>query len=491
MLAKKLLKPQVISNIQTYFNILLTIMAPLIKLFSSLVAIGVLWISTVLAAGIDHFEVSFTPESAQLWESIDIEIQAVDKNNSIVTDYDGTILVFSETDPEVVLPDELNQNTYTFVEADQWVIRFENAIRFQQMGLQDIHVYDLNDDSVFGIGEANIDKKEVLDTLEIDILSPQHNITVGEKSIRVSGTTQKNYQVNIIVNDENRAQTTSNNDGVFEYDVELFEWENTLTAQVLDADSNVIGISQDVKVLVASNLPSFKGITYSPEIVETGSSVDIEVVGSAGLIEANIIMNDIVSSLTETSDWVYTTTIIAPDTAGTYAIDITLKDELQHELNQLAVESIDVIQTEEPILNSGDTEPVEVTTVEIEPTPTEAPDLLVSDLKVVELKSKSILTWSATEWADSYKIYKKATKESNYELVDTIEETHYEVAITWDEIKYDYFAVQAVSQDSEEAQLYEWALSDATKVKTGPEMLLLLLASLFIGWFILITKKRA
>ena len=451
---------------------------------------SVLWLGSVFAAGIDHFEVSFTPESAQLWESIDIEIKAVDKNNVVVDDYDGTILVFSETDPEVVLPDELNQNTYTFVEADQGMIRFENAIRFQQMGLQDIHVYDLNDDSVFGLGEANIEKQEVLDSLEIDILSPQHNITVGEKSIRISGTTQKNYQVHIIVNDENKAQTTSNNDGVFEYDVELSEWENTLVAQVLNADNNVIGASEEVKVLVASNLPSFKWLSYSPEEIETWASVDIEVVATAGLVSANIILNDIVSELSETSDGVYTTTIVAPSNAGAYAIDISLTDELQHELNQLAVESIEVIQPEEPVLNAGDTEPVKITTVEIE-TPSEAPELIVADLKVTELKSKSILTWSATDWADAYKIYKKALKTDEYELVDTIEETHYEIAITGDEVKYDYFAVQAVAQESDEAQLYEWALSDATKVKTGPEMLLLLIASLFIGWFVFIIKKRA
>jgi hypothetical protein len=36
--------------------------------------------------------------------------------------------------------------------------------------------------------------------------------------------------------------------------------------------------------------------------------------------------------------------------------------------------------------------------------------------------------------------------------------------------------------------LYEWSLSDATKVKTGPEMIILLLLSLFLGWLVFIVK---
>jgi len=465
-------------------------MAFLLKLFQTLCVIGVLWISNVLAAWIDHFEVSFTPESAQLWESIDIEIQAVDKNNAVVTDYDGTILVFSETDPEVVLPDELNQNTYTFTETDQGVIRFENAIGFQETDLQDIHVYDLNDDSVFGIGEVNIEKSQTADVQEISILSPQNNITVGEKNIKVSWSTQKNHQVNIIVNSQNVWQSTSNNDGLFEYEVELSEWENTLTSEVLNADGDIIGVSQSIQVLVTSNLPSFKWITYTPDLIEVGDSINIELIGTPDLIEVNIIMNDVVYPLQEGVEWTYTATITAPSKAGTYAIDITLKDELQHELNLLAAESIAVNAASTPPLNSGDTETIQQTSSEL-PTSKTDDTLIVEDLKVTELKSKSILTWSATEGADMYKIYKKATKEDEYELIETIAETHYEVAITGDEIKYDYFAVQAISQEDDDAELYEWALSDATKVKTGPEMLLLLLASLFIGWFILIIKKRA
>jgi len=46
-------------------------------------------------------------------------IEAVDKNNSIVNDYKGMILIFSESDPEAQLPIILQENTYTFKSSDQ------------------------------------------------------------------------------------------------------------------------------------------------------------------------------------------------------------------------------------------------------------------------------------------------------------------------------------------------------------------------------------
>ncbi|MCH2189213.1 hypothetical protein MK079_05305 [Candidatus Gracilibacteria bacterium] len=468
-------------------------MTAFIRLFFTLSVALFFGMTSVFAAGIDHFEITFTPDTAQLGESIDVEIRAVDKNNVVVQDYNGTILVFSETDPEVILPDELNQNTYTFVASDQGVIRFENAIRFQQTGTQDIHVYDLNDDTVFGIGEAQIDKKTVQEELVIDILSPQHNITVADANTKVSGTTQKNHQIKIIINDEseNAVETTSNNDGIFEQDIELQEGQNSIVAHVLDADKNVIGTSDTLQILLASNLPSFKGLTYSPaENIETGMSVDVELIATQGLVEASIILNDIVYPLSETSEGKYTTTVVAPSEAGTYAIDVILKDELQHELNELAVASMDVIPSPEPELNAGDTETVATETIKEAP---QAPDLSVSNLKVVELKSKSILTWDEVEAADSYNIYKKSGEATEYELVDNIKENRYEVAITGDEIKYDYFAVQAVAdaEENSEVELYEGALSDATKVKTGPEMILLLVLSLLLAAGFVFMKKRA
>jgi len=57
---------------------------------------------------------------------MDLTIKAVDKNWAPVTDYQGTVLIFSNTNPEASLPIVLKDSTYTFTESDQWVRKFEN-----------------------------------------------------------------------------------------------------------------------------------------------------------------------------------------------------------------------------------------------------------------------------------------------------------------------------------------------------------------------------
>jgi len=79
-----------------------------------------IWISSVLAWSIDHFQVKLSPDSAKVWEAIDLSIEAVDKNNVAVSDYNWMILIFSESDPEAELPIVLEENTYTFKSSDQW-----------------------------------------------------------------------------------------------------------------------------------------------------------------------------------------------------------------------------------------------------------------------------------------------------------------------------------------------------------------------------------
>jgi hypothetical protein len=46
-------------------------------------------------------------------------IEAADKNDVTVKDYNGTILIFSESDGNAELPSALDQNTYTFMTSDQ------------------------------------------------------------------------------------------------------------------------------------------------------------------------------------------------------------------------------------------------------------------------------------------------------------------------------------------------------------------------------------
>jgi len=103
------------------------------KFFIPIFTFWLLSFSSVFAWWIDHFEVILSPDETNIWEAVDLTIEAVDKNNIIVEDYDWTILIFSESDAEAVLPSWLEDNTYSFQTSDQWSIKFENAVIFNNV----------------------------------------------------------------------------------------------------------------------------------------------------------------------------------------------------------------------------------------------------------------------------------------------------------------------------------------------------------------------
>jgi hypothetical protein len=129
--------------------------------------------TSVFAAGIHQFNVTLSSEAVQAGESLDLIIQAVDKNNEVVSDYNGTILIFSESDPEAELPSALEENTYTFSAADQGMVKFENAVSFKKSGKQDLYVYDLDDETVMGVAETDVAKEVTPTTAEIELISPE------------------------------------------------------------------------------------------------------------------------------------------------------------------------------------------------------------------------------------------------------------------------------------------------------------------------------
>ncbi|MCP4523014.1 MAG: hypothetical protein GY828_02220, partial [Candidatus Gracilibacteria bacterium] len=128
--------------------------------------------STVLAAGIDHYNVILSPEEVAVGETLDLVIEAVDKNDVIVKDYDGTILIFSESDNNAELPSAVQENSYEFTKADQGIIKFENAVSFSEQGTQNIYIYDLDDETIIGLAEVNVTEEEIIEDIEISIVSP-------------------------------------------------------------------------------------------------------------------------------------------------------------------------------------------------------------------------------------------------------------------------------------------------------------------------------
>ncbi len=449
------------------------------------------------AAGVlDHFEVVLGMPEAKVGEALDITISAVDKNNEIITDYTWEILVFSESDQQAEFPSDLAENSYSFTTANEGSVKFENAVKFKNTWTQDIYVYDLNDENILWVAQVDISAEEVLQDLEILVLSPENGVTLGKNNITISGTTQKNHQVRIMVNNAQEYFTTSNADGVFEKEVEgLQQWANSLQAFVLNADNEVIWESDAVDIKINSNAPEFKKLTITPTgEIEAGSEISMELVSNVWLREVQIIINDIITTLEETKDGIYRATALAPSEAGEYPVDAILRDEFAHETQERGVETLTVIPA--PELEAGWEEPVVVGQEIIEiiddnkMEETEL-DLTIVDIQVTELKTKSILTWKDLEDAESYNIYKKI-EENKVTLIENTTEARYEIEITGDEIKYEDFAIKAIGKTAS-GETVQWDLSEMTKVKTGPELYIFmaLIAILLTSGIFFMRKNRA
>ncbi len=466
------------------------------KLFKTLLLVFLTFFSikTINAAEIDHFEVKLEPEKAKVWESIDLTISAVDKNNNTVTDYEWTTLIFSETNPEVELPIALDNSSYKFTSADQWKVKFENWVKFLKKWVQNINVYDFNDDKVFGVAEIEIIEAEKKETLNIDILSPESWLTIPENKVKVSWSTSKNHKVIVLVNDK-EFNTISNSNWIYEVEANnLVDWENNIISRVLNSEWEVVWESKEVKIKLESGNIVIKELKIIPEEVFPESVYEIELKSNPKLDKANILINDELIELKEKEKWLYIWKWHSPKEKWSYNIDVVLNDDLWHELKELWVASLKVkeLNSAGNTENKDDEKEEEETKTEDKKEEKKDP-LEIKWLKLVELKTKSVLTWDKLENAKSYNIYKK-NDSWEFDLIDTVSEAKYEIEIdkNSEKVTYDFFAVKAVWETSS-WETYEWDLSEATKVKTGPEMLILFIISMFLWWlfFVINFRKKA
>lgn len=437
--------------------------------------------NSAFAWKLDHFRVTLKPNTqatnANIWDAIDITIEAMDKNDATVTDYVWDVLVFSESDPDAEFPKELKENSYKFLKSDQWKRKFENGIKFKKSWKQTVQVYDLNDDTIIWSSEIQInDNWWDTSSSDISILTPENWLTTWENKIKISWQTKKNYQVRIMKNDKGEWKVMSNDIWIFEKEVlNLVDWENVFYAQVLDADDKVIWESSKVKIKVINWGAKVKSLKITPnKDVAPESKLSAELISISWLKEVSLVINDVVTKLPEKSDWKYIWFVNAPKEAWDYKVDSILTDDLWHRTEELWVESISVA------LPAWWPDPKIDTWSSLVPK-----NLRITWLRLVELKTKSILTWDKVNDAYKYNVYKKLA-DWTLEFIVSVTQPKFEVNI--DETKkqktYANFAVKAVAKN-EKSEDEEWDLSEATKIQTWPELYILFLLSILIWWAVI------
>lgn len=440
-----------------------------------------LWVSLfsfTSASGIDRFEIEVSPTKVKVGEAIDVTLKAVDKSWNVVKDYAGEVLIFSQSDKEAVFPGLLEENTYTFKAADAWVVKFENAVKFTKNGIQDVSVYDNANYDIFGYAEVEVSEwTAAAQEWEISIKYPEEWNTLWVSTLKVSGSTSKNHKVKVILNGEQNFEGISNGEWIFEIEVkDIPSGENVFIAELLDADGKTIASSKEVFFKIESSAPQFKSITLDPSETEytSNASINVTVEATSGLTTLNLILNDMVTALSEKTSGSYVGTITAPSAKWEYKIDIVMKNELGNETKESWVTAIKVKEVELLASTGEDTTPVEVNCDDFKK------ELEVKNITSVKLKSKSVISWDKVEKASSYNIYKKDRMGSGMTLIENVTQNQYEIVIQWDVVEYDDFAVKAVFKD-DVCNVESSDYSGMTKVQTGPKEMLFILIALSLG----------
>lgn len=446
----------------------------------STLIIGLWFFSFASAATIDRFEIEATPTKVKVWESIDVTITAVDSWWNVVKDYAWEVLIFSQSDNAAEFPGIVEGNIYNFKASDAWVVKFENAVKFTKTWIQDISVYDNANYDIFGYTEVEITTGSTsTQSWEILIKYPENGITVWYNTFKVSGTTLKNHKIKILLNTDTSIDAISNAEWIFEAEVKnIPSGENTLSAQLLDANGKVIAKSKDVFFKVEANGPKFKSIALNPNKTdfETDTKVVVTVEATNNLTNVNLIFNDTVTQLTEWKAGTYTWVITTPTQTGTYNIDVTLKNELGLETKMPKATTL-TVSAPEMAAASVET-PVQVNCDDFKK------ELTVNNIKAIKLKSKSIISWDKVEKASSYNVYKKDKTTGNLSLIENVNENKYEIVIEWDVVQYDDFAVKAVFKD-DVCNIESTDYANMTNVQTWPKEMIFIIAilSLISGVF--------
>lgn len=452
------------------------------KIIQFLIASMTVSFSTVYA-NIDSFEIDISPKQAKVGDAVDITIKALDASGNVFRDYAWDILIFSDTDLRAEFPWVLSDNTYKFKTTDQWVVKFENAVKFSQSWKQFINVYDSANEDVFGIGEITISTTDVasVSNTEIVINNPSSGTTIGNSTIKVTGKTEKNYAVEITLNASEKFETISNGEWMFDVEITGLEsWQNSLVATILDAEGTIIGTSQEVIVNFDDLVPLIRSIKTTPEnTIEAESSFDIEITSNPWLNEVKVILDDFIQTLQEWPAGTYKASLTAPKIEGNYKIDVILINEIGTETEIKAAKEILITPIPQ---NAADEPVVELTCEEL------AQDLEVKNPKVVKMKSKSVITWDETQKAASYNVYKKNRTSWELELVENVTQPKIEINIVWDVVEYDDFVIKAVLDDGK-CNIESPNSAEMTQVQTWPKEILLLILAVLATAFILRRKN--
>jgi hypothetical protein len=282
------------------------------------------------AGKIHHFTI-IAPPSAKVGEAIDVTVEAKDKDDKVLTNYRGSIFFQSDTDFGATIPAQ--GKAVQFKESDNGVLKISKWVIFKRVGNQELMVTGtLEDDVGWSIKIRVEDSSTTAPVVAVEAISitvPEKGSTVTSDTITISGKTKKNSKVIVKLNAKELGNTQTNEDGTFTYKLSgINQQSNILSASVVDGSNVVIG-TIDSQFNYWVKAPTYYNLSIAPaKEVDGGTGITLMIDAEPGLSEVTLMIDGALLTTKEQSPGKYTIPTVSPIKAGSYPIQVTLKNIL-------------------------------------------------------------------------------------------------------------------------------------------------------------------
>ncbi len=145
----------------------------------------------------------------------------------------------------------------------------------------------------------------------------------------MSGKSKKNSKILIKLNGKELGNTQTNEDGIYTYKLTgISQQSNTLSASILDGTNAVIGTVES-SFSFGAKMPTYYTLSVTPsKEVSTSTGITFLVDAEPSLTEVSLTIDSAVLIGKESSPGKYTVSTISPAKAGSYPVQVSLKNIL-------------------------------------------------------------------------------------------------------------------------------------------------------------------
>ncbi|MBL4693947.1 hypothetical protein JKY72_01090 [Candidatus Gracilibacteria bacterium] len=284
------------------------------------------------SANVDHFTFDDIPESIFPNESFTFTLRAEDILDDTVVNYGGEVRFFAlgSNAPYANLPDD-----YTFEIEDLGEHTFSLTMSFQELGVYEIEVRDIDDPDLIVTEQFIVVAKSGVDgfspSTAVSIVSPGAGTYSNSVQV-ISGAAEPGSLLKIYDNAVPIGEVVSGVDGTFSYTSGLLtDGMHKITVAIVN-EIGTIQDSVDVVLNIDTSAPTVTNVETEPANGITPSSVvKIKLDSIEALSQAAVVFQDNIYEMTLNDAGYYEASILSPSLAGDYLVSFIIVDELGNE----------------------------------------------------------------------------------------------------------------------------------------------------------------